>query len=73
MKALLKEVNSSKAELIEGEGLYLPQSKIMIGGEFIHDVNGEDVRRDKNIVVDHTIICKSKLRLEKSISCGHDL
>jgi len=56
MKALLKEINSSKAELIQGEGLYLPKSKIMIGGEFHHTVNGKDLQIDKNIVVDEGLI-----------------
>lgn len=56
MKALLKEVNSKKSELIEGEGLYLPDSKLMIGGVFVHDVNGEDEKKDKNIVVNEGLI-----------------
>ena len=56
MKALLKEINSKKAELVEGEGLYLPASNLIIGGEFIHTVNGQDERRDKNIVVNEGLI-----------------
>ena len=56
MKALLKEVNSNKAELIDGEGLYLPDSKLMIGGVFTHTVNGKDERKDKNIVVNEGLI-----------------
>lgn len=53
---LLSEINSDRAELIEGEGLYLPSSKLMIGGSFHHTVNGKDLQIDKNIVVDEGLI-----------------
>jgi len=55
MKSLLKELNSGKIEISEG-GIILPKSKIEIGGYFTTDVNGEDVQKHKNIVVDEGLI-----------------
>ena len=55
MKALQKEINSGNYELAEG-GLYLPNSKLKIGGYFITDVNGEDRQEHKNIVVDEGLV-----------------
>ena len=55
MKALQKEINNGNYELAEG-GLYLPQSKVKIGGYFITDVNGEDKRIEKNLVVDEGLV-----------------
>ncbi len=45
-----KELNNGNYEL-NSEGLYLPKSKVQMGGTFIHTVNGKDEQRDSNLVV----------------------
>lgn len=54
-KHLSKEFKTGRYEMVAG-GLVLPKSKIMIGGEFHHDVNGEDLQIDENIVVNEGLI-----------------
>jgi hypothetical protein len=50
-KEFLRALANFKYERTES-GLYFPGAKVMAHGEYIHDVNGEDERRDRNLVVD---------------------
>lgn len=51
MNPFARELANKKYEVTE-TGIFLPASKIKMGGVFTHDVNGLDVQHDGNIVVD---------------------
>lgn len=61
-KALLKYARefrrymSNHAYEVSPNGVLLPKANILVQGVFVHDVNGEDERRDPNLAVDEGLV-----------------
>jgi hypothetical protein len=51
-----REIAANRFERTEQGDLFLPAAKAFISGTYIHDVNGQDVREDKNLLPDEGLI-----------------
>lgn len=51
-REVARALRNNDFEIVDQGSIYLPKQRVAISGEFVHDVNGLDQRRDGNLIVD---------------------